>query len=692
MSALGISLSALKLLNQNMDVISNNIANVSTPGYTKKEMPQYATVTAGQPSGVAPSILRRNMDVVLQRDLFTQSAKSKALETKSRYYDSIQSFHRAPEDNRSITAEIGRLKDAFAQFANAPESTPLRDNVLTQATYTANQINDFAKLVTDLRNNAQNELQETVGQLNVNLENIAQLNLSIKVEHENGRSTATLEDQRDQILQSLAEELDISYFESTNKVVTVMTKYGTVLADTVARPLLFNPQPVGPQTYYPDSVAGIYVESTTGVDIASQERIGGRVGALLELRDQKLPQYQAQVDELAHKMATRFEEAGLSLFTNKDGTIPANTPADYAGFASTMQVNPSIIADPELIRNGTTGNTVQAGSANVARRVIDFVFGTQSAYNALGDIDISGAGDLFTTLGISATARYIGTTNVESLGALDGSNLINAGTNDTFTIAVGAGLPQNIVIGAGDTASDLVNTINGIFPGMASLGPSGQLVLTAAQDLTIGLGNLSANAMDELGVSVGTTTAQDPYFSVILGTDDAVNIPITAADTGATLVTKINTLVPGVTASLDANGYLQIVPDDGGDINLVEGPGNPLAALGMSIDGVSHTAFNVTNLGPGGSINARISTAETLQEYSEFMISLQSLDASNASSEHEFEETYRQTLDKQITDFTGVNLDEEMAALIQIQTAYSASTKAIETLNRMLDELFTIFL
>ncbi len=689
--AIGNSLSSLKLLNQKIDVISNNIANASTIGYTRKELPQYSTVSS-QTGGVTAGVLKRNMDAILQRDLFTQSAQSTALKTKEQYFSTIQSFHRQPEDNRSITAELGQLKDAFAQFANAPESVPLLDNVFNQATYFAGQINEFSKLLSQLRNDAQNEMQQVVSQLNVDLENVAELNLSIKVELANGRSVATLEDQRDLILTNLAKELDIDYYTSQDGVVTVMTRQGTVLADTQARPLLFNPQPVGATTYYPDSVAGLYVETTTGIDLAAQSRVGGRIGALLDLRDTSLPQYQAQLDELAHKTALRFDEAGLRMFSNPNGSIPANNPADYAGFAASIQVNPSIIADHDLIRNGTSGNTLQSGSAAVARRVIDYVFGDKSAIEALGAIDISGVGDLYTTLGINARSQTIGTTNIQSLSTLDTSEFIASGTSDTFTIAVGAGLPQDIVIGAGDTAGDLVNTINGIFPGMASLGPSGQLVLTGTEDFVIGTNNLTPAAFTELGIATGTYTASSPFFSIAVGIDDPVKIFIDPADTGADLVNRINMLVPSVTASLDVNGFLMIVPNDGGDISLIEGQGNPLAALVMSIDPVTHTAFNATSLGPGGNLSGRISTAQTLQEYSEFMISIQSSDAAGNAQEYQFEETYRQTLEKQILDFSGVNLDEEMAALIQVQTAYAASAKVIETVNQMLDELFAAFL
>jgi flagellar hook-associated protein 1 FlgK len=44
-------------------------------------------------------------------------------------------------------------------------------------------------------------------------------------------------------------------------------------------------------------------------------------------------------------------------------------------------------------------------------------------------------------------------------------------------------------------------------------------------------------------------------------------------------------------------------------------------------------------------------------------------------------------METQLLNTTGVNLDEEMALLIQIQTAYTASTKTIDAVNKMFDDL-----
>lgn len=690
--SLGNALSSIQNINRQISTVSDNISNASTPGYTRKTLDQSSIVLDGVGRGVRSGLIQREIDIVLQRDLFVQTATAKGLETKQRYQSLIQDFHRPPEENLSITAQLGKLKDSFAELANEPNNSTLLELTFAQSEYVAKQMNDFSLLMSEMRNDAQDEASISIDIINASLQTIADLNNSIATEFKAGRTTAALEDERDRAIATLSEEIEIDYFERSDKVVEIMTKAGTVLADNSARELLFDPERIGPRTFYPDSVAGVFVDNeTTGTDLAAQTNLGGRLGALLELRDRELPQYHAQLDELAHKMASRFEASGIRLFTDADGAVPNNVPTDYAGFAAEIRINPAIRNDITLMRSGTTGATVEAGSPEFLRRVVNNVFENTVRSEALGDVDISGVGTLFATLGIDRQTEVIGTTNIESLNILaDSTPSIIPGTSDTFTIQVGVAPAQNIVIGAADTATDLVNNINLAFPGLASIGPSGQLVLNSNDTVTIGTLNLTPDAFTELGIEVGTTAPVNPSFQIQVGIDDPITITIDPLDTGADLVNTINTNVPKVTASLDVNGFLQIVPDNGGDFTYIDGLSSPIAALELTMSDVDHVPFNNTNVGPGGDITAQISSATTLQDYSKLMITKQSTNASTTERTFETERSYQQTLEKQNLDLSAVNLDEEMANLIQLQTAYSASTQVIETFNRILDDLFRI--
>jgi len=695
---LNIALSGLRVAQAQISVTSNNIANVSTDGYTRKTLQQYTTVLDGVGSGVQLGQVERRIDEILLRDYRSQVSKTTALSTRQSYLDQIQDLHGAPDAEVSISANINKLFDAFSQLSNTPENSFALRNVYDKASQLAKQFNAFSDRITEMRNNTQSEMRQSVDQINALTKQISELNSAIARNFSLGKTSPDLEDQRDVAVRELSKEIDVSYYVDQAGALVVMTKNGQLLADQEQTLMYFSSTPVGPGNYYPVSASAIRLgNSLTGTDITSDAQLGGRLGALVDLRDNTLPVYQAQIDETAHKMAMRFDSQGLRLFSSADGTIPANTPTAYTGFAAGIQVNPAITADQTLIRKGTaTGSTVQDGSNEILRKVIQFAFGTTQYEQLAGTANISAAlPTLFTTLGIAAQATLRGEADIQALGSLDSSPYINPPTNATFTIQVGVGAPATITIAGGHTASDLVSSINTAFPGMASLGPGGQLVLTATDSITIdsaGANPIGSLGLQELGLTAGTTPAENPSFEIGVGNDERTKIEILPTDTGASLVSKLNLNVPGITASIVMPaGTLLIVPTNGGDITALDGLGTPLAELGVTETNIAHAAFNVTNLGPAGALNGRIQNGTTIIDYATQMVGIQSQDSQNIDLSFKTEENYRATLEREYMDTTGVNLDEEMSNLIAIQTAYTASARAMSTVQSLLQELMDTF-
>lgn len=691
--ALNNALSGLKVAQQAIDVVSNNVSNVSTPGYSKKIQTQSSAVVAGEGVGVKSGKVIRNVDNVLQRNHIEQISVASGLDITSRFLQQIQDFHGPPDAEVSLSNDISALYKSFSELSNEPDNPFSLDVTLNNAVELARKYNDFSNYIQQIRNDIQDEMQFLIGDLNSYLEQITDLNGLIKTEHNLNRSTAQLEDQRDQVLRNISEIVAIDYYETDSKEMVVQTVRGSLLADTVVNTVNFDPSTLGVGSYYPNNVAGIRLGNpVTGIDITAEPTLGGKLGALIEMRDNTMPKYAGQLDELAHKTALRFDQVGLRLFSAGDGTIPNDTPPDYVGFAASIEVNPAILIDKTLIQEGTTGNTVTSGSNEVLRKVVEFAFGRFAEEISRGAVDMTDTGlntDLFTLLTIDAESQYRGDTNIVSLNPLDSSQFIEAGLSDTFSIALGANPAVNIVINAADTAADLVNTINTAdvsFAGLASLGPSGELVLDSNQDITFANVNMVNLGLAALGIEVGTTPALNPSFQVSLGNNAPVTIEIEPADTHVEIVAKINA-IDGIDASLDVNNFLLVEPTEGGDIKLSDGRGFPLRAIGMEESRVLHTPYRFDNLGPSQTLNLGVQTGTTLLDYSQQMIGLQSQEAASVDLKLANETAYRDTLQNRIGSLSGVNLDEEMADLIRLQTAYNAAARAIQVVDELFDLL-----
>ena len=633
LSALNSALSGLRIAQQQISLISTNVANVGTPGYTRKILPQSSQVVDGRGVGVTPEKVIRTVDLNLSRDLWTQISGAAALDIKASYLSRVQQFHGPPDKELSLAAEISRLHDSFAVLADSPEDAFLQAGTVNQAIDTANKINEFSRLITSLRNDAQDQMDTTVTRINDLLEQIAELNVSVANSSSVGRTTAAIEDKRDDAIKSLSELIDITFFQRGDGALVVQTNQGVELASTRATTIAFRPTPQYATTYYPVSAAGVYVgdplvPNSGAIDITTLSP-GGKLGGLIELRDETFPKQMAQLDELAHKMAMRMDLQGLRLFTDESGNIPADTPPDsttdtavlYVGFAGRIQVNSNIIADNSLLQTGTYGATIANGSNEVVRRVLQYSFSDVEYQQATGDIDLRVSGlappnnTLQNYLGLVSENSVTGSRNLTSF--LSAADFITAADgaldpgSDTFRITLedadlGLG-PVNIDIslasvadGAGDFVQDLIAYINGTaIPALApadqadltamnvtfSVGTNGEIQVESRGDITFDA-SVVANGMGEdylevLGFIEGTNEAVDPYFDVQIGNSEPVRITIEPDDDESDLMTKL-LAVPGLAVedlNTSADGFLRMRPgndyddpDFGGDIKIIGGP------------------------------------------------------------------------------------------------------------------------
>ena len=687
--ALDTAISGLRAAQRNLDVISNNISNAGVEGYTRKILPQETLLIGGEGAGVKLQAIMRKVDMTLMRDLVKQNSVTANSATTETYLNRIQEFHGASEAERSIAARLGKLNDAFADLSTAPNDGFKLGNVVNAAQDAARAMNDFNTLISQMRNDIQSEIKASVNSLNESLKTIEQLNQQIAVLDSQGRSTAELEDERDRQIQNVSKYVEVSSYTAENKKIVLMTRRGETLVDDKAKVISFDPTPVSAGSYYPGGgINGILIE---GIDI-TQTNMGGALGALVEMRDQTLPTYQAQIDELAQKTAERFDALGLRLFTDANRLVPPSTtpptPVGYVGFAGEIRVNPDIVADNSLLRTGTYGQTALPGSNEMIRKILDYAFGMNVGQTGNGTTDIS-AGTIFAASGLTQSAQLIGSVDLtDYVPDLDAAPNITA--PGSFQLTIG-GTPYAININPGDTATDLVNTINtAVGSTVASLNGIGQLKLNTTADINIADISLGAAGLADLGLTPGTTTAQNPSFTVQVGTQSAVTVSIAPGDTAANLLATLNA-IPGLSATLGPGGELIMTPTRGGSIVLANVSGEPMQALGLTVNNVAHAGFRTTAVGPDGSMSTGLVANSTFTDFSRSMIASQSEDHASAMTKTDRETAYFESLSKRASDESGVNIDQELSELIRVQTAYSAAARMISAAEQMMDELFNAF-
>lgn len=688
--ALDNAISGLRAAQSSLNVISNNISNAGVEGYTRKILPQETLLIGGEGRGVRLQAILRKVDMTLLYDLNRQTSVTSGTATRTQYLSRLQEYHGASEAERSLSAQIGRMHDAFSELSTAPDNNFQLSNTVNAAQQLAQGFNDFHNLLQQMRNDVQGDISSAITDLNRSLESIADLNKRIAILDSQGKSTAEFEDQRDREIANVSQYLEVSSYTLENKKVVLMTRRGETLVDHNAKTVTFDATPATAGAYYPGgSINGIMIE---GIDITATG-LGGKLGALITLRDQTIPTYQAQIDENAQKMAERFDAIGLRLFTDANRLVPPSssppTPVGYVGFAGEIRVNPDVVADPSLLRTGTYGQTALPGSNEMIRKVIDNALGLNLGQRATGTANIS-AGTVFAATGLTQRADLIGTYDLTDY-VPDLSTAPNLTLPGSFELSIG-GTPYVINVNPADSATDLVNTINtAVGSTVASLNGLGQLRIQTNAD--IGITDISlggAPALAALGLTAGTTTAQNPSFTVQVGTQSPVNISISPTDTAADILADLNA-IDGLQATLNGAGQLVITPTRGGSLAIANVQGEPLQALGLNITNIAHTAFRSTGAGPSGGLTTNLLNNSTVADYSRSLLASQAEDAAGSVTANDRENAYLQTLTKRNQDTSGVNLDQELSELIRVQTAYSAAARMISASEQMMDELFAAF-
>jgi flagellar hook-associated protein 1 FlgK len=383
LAALSAALTGLAAAQRQIDITARNMANVQTDGYTRKIVPQETIVAGRDVLGVRTLEIERRVDLTLRRDLWRQSSVSTNLSVKETYLSRVQDYYGTVESEANIGAELNRLNGAFTKLAASPSSTVLQQETLARAQTLARQFNTQSEVITELRNDTQTEMKQLVDDVNRLLEQISRLNKAISEEKYAQRTSAELEDQRDLAVTKLSDLIQVSSFSRDDGVLVVQTMRGRPLVDSEARTLYFDPVQLGPAAAWPASASGVRVnDPVAGPDLLN-EPLGGKLGALVELRDKTFPQMQAQLDELAHKMSMRFEAQNLTLFVDGSlGVVPPDTaptppatPVPYVGYAARMVVNPLVEANAALLRDGTAGPPVGVGSNAKIMDVLNYAFG-----------------------------------------------------------------------------------------------------------------------------------------------------------------------------------------------------------------------------------------------------------------------------------------------------------------------------
>ena len=292
---LNTALTGLQTQQAGLQVVSNNIANATTEGYTRKTAETASRVIEGLGVGVELGTLRRTVDNTLLREIRDAMSLVGAEQVAKPYFDQLQDLFGSPGANSSISASLTDLATALDALSATPEGPTQRIEVINAALKIVRELDVMANQVQTLRSDAERQLTGTIDEINNQLQIIADLNTDIKHRLAVDSQAVELEDKRDMALNKLAGYIDIQTFTRSSGEVVIFTDQGTLL-DNFPNFLSHTEAPIlSASSSYPTGVDGI---SLNNRDITNNIS-GGELKGLIDLRDNVLPGLQAELDQLA---------------------------------------------------------------------------------------------------------------------------------------------------------------------------------------------------------------------------------------------------------------------------------------------------------------------------------------------------------------------------------------------------------
>jgi len=572
-NALNIAASSLKAQQKSMDVISHNIANANTEGYSRQTPTQVTALPEKLDQrvfgrGVELGNISRIVDPLIDSAQINNTSQHEFFKQLSSGLSSVENVFGSLQST-GISAALDDFFLSWQQLSSNPQDQAQKFNVRNKSEVLATHLSNMHQQLITAQTSTDQTIDQRIGEANILIDEIATLTTRIRQMQSGQQGTSAgandLLDQRDQAVRELSMLVPIQQIDTADGDFLIQTKGGDLLTqDDVSRHL-------GRSSTLSANGFREIVITSTNAPIAGLDQ-GGSIGGLVSLRDGHLGDYIGTLNEIAGNLVFGVNQ----IMASSGGVVRPSTIISGQG-----------ALDPAGLLNAasqslTFTNQIQTGSFKLhlydAAGTPVTLGGTTISIDATTSTMNSVVADIDAIVGISAT--------LDAVGRL----VINAGTN---------------TVGFSDDTSNFlpVYEINNLFHG------------DAAGGLTI------SDALKNNAALLNTGTLNTANSSIEVGDNTAA-----------------------------------------------------VAVMGLQNQQISFDG----------------STSETLHVRAAVLSTRYGDDFAIADQQRLYRQTEFESLSRQREAMSGVNVDEELIAMIKFQRAYESAAKVISTTNQMLDSLMGI--
>lgn len=604
------ALSGMKIGQNALDVLSGNVANAGTPGYHRRSISVIDSLGVNS-SYARQGSLTRAFNQSLQQHYTRAISDSAFASVRSSFIDRLQTLFGLPGTAGSLDSAFSAFETSLTSLTSSPDSFANRADTVQKAQELAATLNRLSADIQSLRREVEAKISTTVEDVNNQLQALEKINIRLADSGIDPGSRATLLDQRDRLVSSLGEQLDLRVTYRSDDTVALMTRSGVGILDGRASILSFESAGQLSATALfsaNDAKSGVgRLTITTGaglkIDLVKQNVLtSGELAGLLHLRDNDLVQAQDQLDEIA------------------------------AGLAQAMSTKT------------TTGTPIiEAASAGFELDIANLQKGNEFNFS-------------YVEGGVSKTVRVVNVSD-ESKLPLDYTD-----SNGARVIGI------NFAAGMTNMVSRLQTAVG---PGLVVTSPPSTTTIRIMDD-----GAAGSTEIRSMQSRVTVTGNQSGDLALNLFVDFN-NTPFTNAleDRGQKL---------GFASRISVNSA--ILTDNRLLVQFT--PGTPLGESARA-DQLLENLSSLRFAGGQGSIanSAGSRLAGTVSDLISQAINTIGNFASSAGSEAETQEMTLNALGNRLEREYGVDVDEEMARLMELQNAFAANARVMSVAQELIKDL-----
>ncbi|SDB44889.1 flagellar hook-associated protein 1 FlgK [Desulfonatronum thiosulfatophilum] len=687
-SLLNTGRGALLAFQSAIHVTGENIANVNTPGYSRRtvrlqENPSIDYRPGQIGTGVSAAEVIRHYDYFIERQYLEKSS------TMHRW-DSLNTNLRNVE--MLFNESIGDgLNDVMAKFwadwqnlSLRPDDMASRSQLMNTSRNMTQIINQVDRDLTNFQNQVDDFIRQDVMRANELLRDISEINRQIAVHDIPGQNNANaLMDKRDTMVRELAGLLDIKTQDKGNGQFFIMTTAGHTLVDGRE---FFELKFEGPKSYSSLTAASPFVGKNINFAGSSEREYLIKVVTPGEVGNTTTPaQYQVSLDGgkswlkdadgavitfNAQPAANKEKIEGLEIWFDagelavgdKFTIVPKSGLYWHQNTSSEMNITPQIHFNGADNERRLVGGTL-AGYFNFRD---DYIGQFREKLNSLAEtvawevnrIHSQGAGlqKFSEVLGTHGASKHDEPLSSLSSGLFHGQKLQTGNLIVWLYDAAGNPIPSQLGFAGGTSPPNFdpeVHTLEHVraafnsVSGITAAIVDNRLQLTADANRSFAFGSDSTGLLAALGINT--------FFD---GTD-ARGLSINEQ-----VFNNLNFINAG-----HVNGA--------GEVNT----GDNATALGVAAMQYTKVDFKTSFEG---------STSQTISNYYNSLVGNVGAASSNANFNFNYHKALADDLYNRQEAVSGVNLDEEMSSLIKFQHSYSAAAKLISAADQMFQTILSM--